>query len=110
MIIISINKNADGICDGVRVEGHAGYADNGQDIVCAAVSVLVINTINSIEQFTKDVFHLEAEEETGLIELKMISSISNETTLLLNSLILGLQGVEESYGKSYIKILKSKYV
>jgi Predicted ribosomal protein len=104
MIIISINKNAEGICNGFRVEGHAGYADEGQDIVCAAVSVLVINTINSIEQFTKDRFHLETKEETGYIELKMISSISNDTKLLLNSLILGLQGIEENYGNEYLKM------
>jgi uncharacterized protein YsxB (DUF464 family) len=106
MIIISINKNAEGVCNGFRVEGHAGYADHGQDIVCAAVSMLVINTINSIEQFTEDVFDVQTNEETGLIELKMISSISNESVLLLNSLILGLQGVEENYGTSYIKIKK----
>ena len=28
--------------------------EEGQDIVCAAVSVLVINTVNAIEQFTDD--------------------------------------------------------
>ena len=28
-------------------KGHAGYAEEGQDIVCAAVSALVINTVNS---------------------------------------------------------------
>ena len=31
---------------GFQTEGHAGYADAGSDIVCAAISVLVINTIN----------------------------------------------------------------
>ena len=105
MIIISINKDAKGICNSIRVEGHAGYADKGQDIVCAAVSMLVINTINSIERFTEDVFDVKTEEETGLIELNMISSISNESVLLLNSLILGLQAIEENYGSSYIKIM-----
>ena len=27
---------------------------SGQDIVCAAVSVLIINTVNSLEAFTED--------------------------------------------------------
>ena len=105
MITISINNNADGVCNGFRVEGHAGYAEAGEDIICAAVSMLVINTINSIEQFTEDVFDLKTDDGIGLIELKMISSISNESKLLLNSLLLGLQAVEENYGKRYIKIL-----
>ena len=38
------------------MQGHAGYAEPGQDIVCAAVSALVINTINAIEAFTEDDF------------------------------------------------------
>ena len=32
--------------------------ENGEDIVCAAVSVLVINTLNSIERFTDDEYKL----------------------------------------------------
>ena len=32
----------------IEVKGHAGYAKRGEDIVCAAISVLTINTINSI--------------------------------------------------------------
>ena len=38
---------------GFQTSGHAGYAPEGQDIVCAAASVLTINTINAIEQFTE---------------------------------------------------------
>ena len=34
---------------GFQTEGHAGYADAGSDIVCAAISVLVINAINSVQ-------------------------------------------------------------
>ena len=37
---------------GFKSAGHAGYAEEGSDIICSAISVLTINTINSIEQFT----------------------------------------------------------
>ena len=36
--------------------GHAEYADAGEDIVCAGISVLVINTINALGMFTKEQF------------------------------------------------------
>ncbi len=39
---------------GLRLMGHAGYADAGYDIVCSAISVLTINLVNSIEKFTDD--------------------------------------------------------
>ena len=39
---------------GFHCIGHSGYAEAGSDIICAGVSALVINTINSIETFTED--------------------------------------------------------
>ena len=32
----------------VSLLGHAGYAEHGEDIVCAAVSSMAITTINNI--------------------------------------------------------------
>ena len=34
---------------GFQASGHAGYADHGSDIVCAAVSVLGCACVNSLE-------------------------------------------------------------
>ncbi len=45
------------------MQGHAGYAARGSDIVCAAVSVLAQNTVNSIEHFTQDSFTADVDEE-----------------------------------------------
>ena len=41
---------------GINMLGHAGLADNhqeGQELVCSAVSALVLNMANSVEYFTK---------------------------------------------------------
>lgn len=32
--------------NGVTIKGHAGYAEPGKDIICAAVSILVATFIN----------------------------------------------------------------
>ena len=37
---------------GFECVGHAGFARFGQDIVCAGISILVQNTINSIQAYT----------------------------------------------------------
>ena len=39
---------------GFKVSGHALFAEAGSDIVCSAVSMLTINTINAIEEFLPD--------------------------------------------------------
>ena len=36
----------------ITVSGHAGYAEKGHDIVCAAVLILIYNLQNSIEYGT----------------------------------------------------------
>ena len=77
------------------MQGHAGYAESGSDIVCAAASVLAQNAVNSIEQFTEDTFTVDVNEDLGELYFKIDAGYSHETELLLNSLILGLQGIEE---------------
>ena len=75
MITITIYQNQEQVAQGFRCIGHAGYANVGEDIVCSAVSVLVINTINSIEVYTDAEFDIETEEETGLIAFRFITKM-----------------------------------
>ena len=48
MIEVTVYQNTDGKKIGFSSVGHAGYDEYGHDIVCAGVSALVINCINSI--------------------------------------------------------------
>ena len=89
---------------GFTIEGHAGYARRGRDIICASVSALALNCINSIEYFTEDAMKTECEEKTGYLKLLLTESVSRESQLLLDSLLLGLQAIQESYGSHYINI------
>ena len=103
MTKITIFRNHDGEYLGFDCLGHAGYADEGEDIVCAGISALVINTINSIEEFTGDT--VTTTMQPDLVEMRMTSEqISPEAELLLRSLVLGLQGIQAEYGKRYLKI------
>ncbi len=89
---------------GFRTEGHAEYAKRGKDIVCAAVSALVMNTMNSIHSFTSDVFDYNEHEKRGMIDFRIVSEPSPETKVLLKSLLLGLQGIQEEYGEKFLRI------
>jgi hypothetical protein len=87
---------------GFWLKGHAGYANYGKDIVCAAVSALAINTVNSIEAFSSAKY--KVEEEDGNLKFCLLTRDSVEATLLLKSFALGLSQIEESYGSKYIRI------
>lgn len=84
----------------IVVSGHAGYASEGQDIVCASVSVLVINTINAIEKFTDAKFSLIQDE--GMIDINF-SYIDFKAKLLVDTLELGIKDISVEYGK-YVKL------
>lgn len=104
MIKVNVFKNEDNLITGFKILGHSDYAEKGSDIVCAAVSALVINTINSIDKFTSDTFEIKQDEDKGLIEFHMVNSVSSYGNLLLNSLDYGLRGIEEEYSAKYIKV------
>ena len=89
---------------GVALSGHAGYAESGRDIVCAAVSALVLNMANSVEAFTEDGFEGEMDEQTGGFSFHFTAEISPESQLLMNSLVLGLRNIEKEYGERHIII------
>lgn len=92
---------------GIDFSGHAGHAGkpvDAQELVCSAVSALTINMSNSVEHFTEDLFQADMDEAGGGFHFRFTSDISSESKLLMNSLVLGLQDIEESYGEPYIKI------
>lgn len=104
MIKVAVYKDSHGIYKGFKSLGHAAYGEYGQDIVCSAVSALVLNTLNSIEAFTKDSMKIKADEEKGLIEVRFASPVSKETQLLMNALVLGLETIQNEYKNDYIHL------
>lgn len=109
MIKITIYQNHEGQYMRVRCIGHAEYANPGEDIVCAGVSVLVINTFNAISAFTEEEFGSQTDSESGLIDIKFHHPVGHDAQLLIRTMILGLQDIQDRYGTDY-SFLKFKEV
>lgn len=104
MTHVLIFKSKDGEYKGFNCIGHAEYADAGEDIVCAGISILVINTINSMDELAKEQLTLTVNEEEGLIDCQFTGRINEKSRLLMESLILGLKGIKQQYGKEYLDL------
>ena len=109
MIMVTIFRDGYDNLKGFELSGHAGYSESGSDIVCAGVSVLTLNTINSIEAFTDAKYQVDTDAKTGLIDFQLNGNADHDTALLINAMILGLQGIQNDYGNKYI-ILRFKEV
>lgn len=104
MISINVYKNKENCIIGFELSGHANYGEYGSDILCASVSALVINSVNSIEKFTDDEFECVEDEKDGFLLFKLTSSISDASSLLLNSLVFGLEQINNDYDNDYITL------
>ena len=96
MITAIVYRTPEGTPRGFHISGHAGFADPGQDVVCAAVSMLAINTANAVETLTEAGFTVNADEKTGDIHLELTSE-DEKAALLVEALALGLQTLEKQY-------------
>jgi len=91
----------------VTVEGHAGYAEAGQDIVCAAVSAITIGTVNSAEKLLGIEPLVEVDEATGYLKWQipdaLATEIDQQLQLLLAAMLESLKMIAEEYDE-FIKI------
>ncbi len=56
-----------GVYYGFKESGHSGYADAGQDIVCAAISAMTMLIVNTIEvSYATDVEYVIDEDSTDV--------------------------------------------
>ena len=101
MITIKVRKK-NGSYEEFISKGHAGYAEAGQDIVCAAVSALIITTVNSLEEFTDDKF--DVQEKDGFVSIHFRNGLSERGMLLMDSLLLGLTEIAGSYNNRYLTV------
>ena len=90
MISVNIRSKA-GRVQGFTVKNH------GRSEVCAAVSLLTLNTVNSIEALTDESFVYDYNSEGGFLKWDREGE-SPEVDLLLNAMVFGLKSVEENYG------------
>ena len=82
---------------GLQVKGHAGFGVRGTDVVCASVSILVINTINSIQKLTSDKCNEKVNSRKATIDFEIDGEVSRESKVLLESLKMGLEAISKDY-------------
>ena len=76
----------------LTIEGHACYAPEGQDIVCAAVSVLIQALADSLDSVTES-FNISFTKN----QITKIKASGKNVRLVLNTILTGLTLVQAQY-------------
>ncbi len=100
--------------DAVRaftVEGHSGFGESGRDIVCAAISILTINTVNGLEQYLSHPPVSKAKDGFLACTLPELESESDKLSarVILGTMLLGLEQIQGTYGSRYISFEQRRW-
>ena len=95
---------------GYIIDGHAGYAEHGEDIVCSAVSVLAQGIANGISEVIKIESIIEVED--GFLSLSLRRNSIEEIKqcqVLLETLMINIRDLEKNYS-DFIKVVVKEEV
>ncbi|WCN38570.1 ribosomal-processing cysteine protease Prp [Aneurinibacillus uraniidurans] len=106
MITVQVKRRADESIYEIKIRGHAGSAEHGQDLVCAAVSAISLGSVNAVEMVLS--IELPAKlGKSGFLHLKVPDEyepeVAEKVQLLLEGMIASLRAVEMSNG-AYVRI------
>jgi len=99
MIEVKVKRNKGGNPVSVEVKGHALFAPQGSDIVCAAVSVLTQTIVFALEDLVGIKLPVKMEEGYLLVTLPplMRREQQEKCRLLLETMLLGLEETAKAY-------------
>lgn len=97
MIKAIFTRHPDGSLNSVTLTGHAGSGEYGFDIVCASVSTLAINFVNSLEVLTHTDADLHVDQvEGGYMKISVPHDNQERVQLLFESFLLGMTNLSEN--------------
>lgn len=129
MIHAIILKNIDstdetGMISGIDVQGHAGYAEEGKDIICSAVSAIMYTAAGALEEIagftgcysvSPGGMKIDIMGNTNNVQMDntnnvIMRKVNNEkdssviVQTILKTAEIGLKQIEISYGSKYISV------
>lgn len=102
-IAVFLQKNK---FSGFEVKGHSGYAEHGEDIVCSAISAITQTAVIGLQNYLGKI---SLNIKDGFLKccfcIDKLSEVNmKESQIIIETMILGLKSIEESYG-NYINIV-----
>ncbi len=105
MITINIVRDKSGFIWQYIVEGHAGFAEEGRDIICSAVSTVAYTGINALDEL---VGIKNYGIENGYMICSVPTDISPElkekVSIILETIVVGFRQLQLTY-EDYVSVL-----
>lgn len=105
MININIGKDLAGNITGFVVKGHAGYAEEGSDIVCSAISAIAYTAVGAIDEIIglKKFYKEKNGLMTCKLDMDMPSDLRHNANIIMATAEIGFKQIEYAY-PDYVKV------
>ncbi len=98
MTFVTVGRDATGFIRSLKASGHTGYAEAGEDIVCAAVSALTQTAAMAVEEYGVST---RIDEQTAELTIELTKSLSmqemHDVQVILGAIVQGLQATQYQY-------------
>ena len=94
MIRVTLHRKGD-LITGFECAGHAGFAEAGSDIVCAAVSILTTTCVNALETVVG--LSPLVKATPGKMTLTLPDGSGHDAQVILKTMRQGLKDLTDAY-------------
>lgn len=101
MIMIKVTRDQEKNIISYSVEGHADYAEHGEDIVCASISILAQTAILALHEIAAIDIIYEVSDGHVFCKLPDVLSFDQKekARIILDTLYIGIKGTQGMYGR-----------
>ncbi len=106
MIKVRIESDSEGNIISFEMSGHADYRPHGEDIVCAAASVLgytALRALIEVAGVNETNLDYKLDDSVGYLKVKLKTELQNDTLpyiqVILRTYDVGIRSMIESYPK-----------
>ena len=111
MIIITVIRS-DGVIKGFSVKGHAGFKPCGEDIICAAVSMLAQTTLLGLGRYIKEGLSFSIDDDSGILKCALPGKLSDleqiRAEAILETMMDGLKKLQKNYAR-HIRVFRRRW-
>lgn len=105
MIEVHIVRDSKGSIWQFTVKGHAGFAEKGSDIVCAAVSAVAYTAVGALDELVNIRNYIEKD---GYMKCTIPTGLDEErrykAQVVLEAMAIGFKQIQDAYN-DYIEVL-----
>lgn len=105
MTKIKFTKN-NGFIVKMQIEGHTGYAEYGQDILCSAISSLSQAVVLGLKQVVKCNINYKTEYKKGFLMVELVKpdeKVLNQSKILFDTACMAFEDLQIENEK-YMKV------